>query len=248
MRGLPGRLRGVREVAGQALRSQLRALFVAVHVAAIALSAVPSPEGGLSRANWNDPTVQGEMAAWSRVFGMKPEPFTDALYGVAVRYQEGLDVILWPVVRWERLTGTGQSWKMFIAAHRFPSRLRIEARPAASGSRRAAPADDAGWELLFEERSPDATWMAAAFDVERLRASIFRWSWPGYAKSGKRACAALALRAFAEDPARVEVRCRFLKVRSLSPDEAARGEHPEATSKPEWTFTRAQAEALVASR
>ncbi len=237
MRGLPRRVRRVPQDPEQALKSQLRAVFVAIHVAAIVLSAIPSPEGGLSRANWNDPTVKAEMASWSKVFGMQPEPFTDALYDVAVRYQEGLDVLLWPVVRWERLTGTGQSWKMFIAAHRFPSRLRVEAR-----------AEGADWDLLFEERNPEATWMSAAFDVERLRASIFRWSWPGYAKSGKRACATLALRAFAEDPTRADVRCRFLKARSPSPEEVARGERPEATSKPEWTFTRAQAEALVAAR
>jgi hypothetical protein len=206
-------------------------------VAAIVVSAIPSPEGGLSRSNWNDPTVKAEMKAWSSVFGMEPEPFTDRLYQVAVGYQQALDVVLWPAVRWERLTGTGQSWKMFVAAHRYPSRFRIEARDGADV-----------WTLLFEERNHDAAWMATPLGVERLRASIFRWSWPQYAKHGRRACATLALRAFAEDASRTEVRCRFLTARSPSADEVRSGRIPEGTSKTIGSYTPEAAARLVDAR
>ena len=209
--------------AGRGRWPHVRALLVTIHVTAMFISAIPSPEGGMDRKNWKDPTVQEELSAWASRFGMEEPAFEERLWTAAVAYQRGLDVLLGPVRRYERAVGSTQSWKMFIAAHRFPARMQLQVR---------GPTE--AWETVFEERSATARWHAEAFDQERLRSSIFRWSWPGYKKHWKRACETFADALFAERAAVTEVRCRFHKARSPSPDEARRGEQAEGT----WTAER----------
>ncbi len=200
-------------------RAHLRAMLVAVHVVVVVLSAVPSPEGGMDRRAWDEPAVKVELAAWASRVGMEPRDFTARLWTLATRYDAALDVVLAPVRRYERWTGTAQNWKMFIAPHRFPARLRIEGRGALP----------APWEVLYEARSDTATWMRATLDTERLRASIFRWSWPKYRATYRDGCKALAARVFAERADLVTVRCSLGRARTLSPEEARAGEVLDVT-------------------
>ena len=41
--------------------AHIRTLFIAVHLLAITLMALPAPSGGMSRSAWKDPTVQAEF-------------------------------------------------------------------------------------------------------------------------------------------------------------------------------------------
>lgn len=194
----------------------IRAALVAVHVAAMTLSALPSPEGGMNRGNWADPTVQKEFAAWAARFGMTPEAFEDRIWGFASGYNEAYGVLLTPVRPYENLLGTEQSWKMFVAPHRYPTRLEIAAR-----------AGEGDWQVLFYESSPTATWRADVLRIERLRSAIFRWGWPNYSSAWGKGCTAIARMAFGDHPSLTEVRCRFWKAESPSPEEALSGDLPE---------------------
>jgi len=202
---------------------QVRAALVALHLAAITLSALPSPEGGLNRGTWSDPTVQAEFKAWSARFGMDKQAFEDQLWVFATGYGRAYKKLLTPVDPYEELVGSEQGWKMFIAPHRFPTRLEIAGR-----------AKDGAWDVLFYESSDTATWRRGVLRLERLRSAIFRWGWPNYSSAWGRGCAALAGLAFEDFPALDEVRCRFWKARSPSPEEAIRGDLPEGA----WVSAR----------
>ena len=208
-------------------RAHLRAVLVAVYVAVVVVSAIPSPEGGMDRRAWDEPAVQAELGVWADRSGVTAAVFTERLWSAAQAYQGALDVVLAPVRVVERVTGTSQNWKMFVAPHRFPSRLRIEARGA-----------DTPWEVLYEARSVEAAWMRATLDHERVRASVFRWSWPGYRGTYRKGCDALARRAFAERSDLATVRCSLGKSRTPSPDEVARGDVPAVRWSDTWRVSR----------
>jgi hypothetical protein len=192
------------------------------------LSAIPSPEGGMNRQNWKERTVQAEFAMWAARFGMQEPVFEDRLWAFASVYQHVLDVILTPVDEWEDLSGMSQSWKMFVAPHRFPSRLQIQARTS----------PDAEWETVFEERSETAMWHAEIFDTERLRSAIFRWSWPNFVRSYHNACEAFANLLFAERADVQAMRCRFQTGASPSPEEVREGRIPKKTWGNQWVVGR----------
>jgi hypothetical protein len=200
-----------------------RAVIVAFHLVAITLSAVPSPEGGLNRANWKDPTVQVELAAWAGRFGMAPAAFEEQLWVVAKAYGGMYSDVLAPIRPYESLAGSEQSWKMFVAPHRFPTRLEIAGR-----------AGEGPWEVLFEESSATATWRRETLRLERLRSAIFRWGWPNYSSSWTRGCTSLGALALDDHPTLTEIRCRFYKAKSPSPDEARSGTLPPG----KWWGTR----------
>lgn len=204
----------------------MRAVLVTLHVTALFLSSVPSPEGGMNRKNWKEATVQAEFTLWAARFSMTPAEFETQAWAFASAYQGGLDVLLGPVRVWEGWLGTEQSWKMFVAPHRFPARLQIQGRVGAD------------WETVFEERSETARWQAGAFGSERLRSAIFRWSWPGYSKSWHVACEAIAARLLAERPELDAARCRFHRARSPSPEQVLGGEIPAGEWIVPWVVNR----------
>ncbi|MDP2317426.1 MAG: hypothetical protein Q8P41_31365 [Pseudomonadota bacterium] len=201
----------------------MRAALVAFHLVAITLSGLPSPEGGLNRATWAEPTVQVEFAAWAKRFGMEQRAFEDALWEFANTYNRGYKQLLTPVKPYEDLIGSEQSWKMFIAPHRFPTKLEIAGRGAGGE-----------WGVLFLESSPTATWRADLLRLERLRSSIFRWGWPNYSSAWSKGCGGIAALAFADFPELDEVRCRFWKARTPSPEQARSGDLPVG----QWTSPR----------
>lgn len=204
----------------------LRAAFVLYHLAAIAVSAAPSPGQGLRRELWSDPTVQAEFAAWSGRLGVGSEALQDIAFDLASHAHAARRVALVPFDPYLRGAGTRQSWKMFVAPHRFPSRLSIDARVAGA------------WVPLFQERSATATWNARALSSERVRSQIFQWSWPTYRRRWKQACLAFGRAALDEDPAREAIRCRLYKARSPTPGQVASSAIPAGTFTSTITVTR----------
>lgn len=235
---MAGRVRAALELARSLGWPQLRAALVAFHLVAITLSALPSPEGGLNRSTWSDPTVQAEFAAWSARLGMDEAVFEERLWEFGNAYGDAYKKLLTPVRPYEKLVGSEQSWKMFIAPHRFPTRLEIAGRP-----------DGGEWTVLFSESSPTYTWREDLLRLERLRSSIFRWGWPNYSSAWSKGCIGLATLAFADFPDVTEVRCRFWKARSPSPEQAASGEIPTGTwFSPRLVQRSKNGEPLVAER
>jgi hypothetical protein len=188
---------------------------VAWHLLAITLSAFPSPEGGMNRSAWKDATVQAELARWAGRLRMDPIAFEVKLWDVASTYSQIYGKLLTPVLPYEDLVGSEQSWKMFVAPHRYPTRLQISGRP-----------EGGPWRVLFEESSPTATWRREILRLERLRSAIFRWGWESYASAFGRGCVGLARLAFQDEPDLDEVRCRMWKAGSPSPEQARAGERP----------------------
>jgi hypothetical protein len=198
------------------LGAHARALFVAEHVFAITAMATPSPGVGLNRKAWKDPTVQGKFSAWTtRLNGLgvdvaEPE-LEDFLWTFANGYEDARDTVLDPFTPYFRYTGAWQSWKMFVAPHRFPARLEIEVD---RGN---------GFEPLFVERSPTATWRRSWFDHDRMRAAVFRYGWAHYrtARSQFADWVDRQVRADFDDVR--QVRVSFVKYRTPSPAETRAG-------------------------
>lgn len=202
----------------------LRAAFVAFHLIAIVLAAIPAPAGGMNRRNWKDPTVQQEFRAWGDRLGVDPATLEEAIFGFAKGYMRVRDVWLMPVEPYLDATGTDQPWRMFVAPHKHPARYRVEVLEAGSTE----------WELLFEERSKEARWRAGFFEQERTRSVLFRYAWSEYGPEARDFCEWIGAQVFEEREDVVSVRCRYWKAPSPSPEEAASG----AELPGQWVATK----------
>ena len=183
------------------------------------VDATPDTSAGLKRSAWKEPTVQAEFQSWSAMLGVPQPELEDQLWTFAVGWNAARRSVVKPFHRYLSWAQCTQSWQMFVAPHTTPSRLQIQERLSADAAET--------WSTIFEERDPDHTWMADAFGVERMRASVFRWSWPSYETSWKRGCSALARLRFAESQSTSAVRCRFWQARTPSPEQVIRGELPK---------------------
>lgn len=199
-------------------RRHLVAAFVLYHCVAITLSALPTAGEGLNRKGWSDPTVQDEFDRWAGWLGMPSKTLQDEAFAVAKRAAKARAALLDPFSDYLAFFGIKQSWKMFVAPHRYPTRFQIQSR--AHGE----------WVTRFFEADPAARWNGDAFDAEIYRSVLFRWGWTMYAGNYKLGCRRLAERLFAEDPDVTEVRCRIEKVRTLSPADVRAGK----TLEPRW--------------
>ncbi len=206
---------------------QLRAAFVIFHVAAVLLGSVPAPEGGMRKAAWQDPTVKDELSAWAgrvRSVGLEvsDEDFQERLWDLAVGYSQLRESVLAPFQPYYRRLGVNQSWRMFIAPHRYPARLHIEVR------------EGGAWRTVYTARSREATWRAHQLDHDRMRSAVFRYAWASYGRSWRQLSDWLALRAAEDFPDATAVRLRYFKQKSPSPAEVLSGQEPPGS----WIRTR----------
>jgi hypothetical protein len=207
------------------IRRHLVGLYVAFHVLAVVIAAVPGTGKMLDRRAWEEPTVQAEFEAWAERFGTDSATLQAFAFDGATRVLEIRAMVLTPFEPYLRLTGQWQNWVMFVAPHRYPTRLQLRVKEA-SGD----------WRVLYEEGNPAARWRSAAFATERMRSSVFRWGWPSYEKAWAAACRALARAAKADDPTIMKMQCRFWKQRSPSPEEVLSGTEPDGA----WVLTRVE--------
>ncbi|MEZ4318079.1 MAG: hypothetical protein R3F61_11265 [Myxococcota bacterium] len=198
----------------------VRAALLAAHLLAIVLMALPSPQGGMNRSAWKDPTVQGELAAWTLRLnavgiGMQQPEVEELAWNLANAYEDGRGVVLAPFMPYYRYCGTWQSWRMFVAPHRFPGRLTIDVMERGE------------WRTIYVARSADHTWRATQLDHDRMRAAIFRYGWRHYRRSYGTFGSWVAARVIEDFPDAERVRLRFYKYRTASPEEVRTHTEPE---------------------
>lgn len=215
----------------------LRAVLILVHLVAVTALALPAPGGGMDRRTWREPTVQAEFAAWRArllAFGVVVEPkaFEDALWAGSVALMDARSKVLAPFQPYYDLTGTHQSWRMFVAPHLHPARLHIDVRRGGE------------WSPVFIERDDTAVWKRSVLDNDRLRSFIFRLSWPNYRSSYRAFVTWVGDRAAEDFPDADAVRVRFATARTLTPQEVLRGVEPKVqfTQVQEVDLTKLRAE------
>ncbi len=192
---------------------QIRAALIAVHVLAITLAALPAPVGGMNRKAWSEPTVQEEFASWTaRLNGagldLTQAELEDQLWTVAVVVMDVRGTVLAPFRPYYQLCGTTQPWRMFVAPHRFPSRLQVRVREGRGP-----------WKVVYQVRSDEHDWNRAQLDTDRVRSAVFRYGWPTYGATYQHFARWLADRAFEDFPDASQVEIRFLDHRTPSPAE-----------------------------
>ena len=207
----------------------LTAAFVLFHCVALFLMAIPAPGGGMSKSAWKDPTVQAEFATWTDTLnGMGAEltqqELEDALWALAKGYMERRNTVLEPFRPYYKYSGTTQSWRMFVAPHRYPARLHIDLRHEPNGD----------WEPLYVARDAAADWRAWQLDHDRMRAAIFRFSWKPYRCYYESFTKWVASAAAEDFPEAHQVRLRFWKYKTASPEMVKAGEEPEG----KWILPR----------
>lgn len=199
----------------------MRALLIALHLFAITAMALPSAGGvGLQRQAWSDPTVQDEFAAWTgrlNALGWTgdSEQLQDTAFAVVSAYERARSSVLAPFQPYYRYCGTWQSWRMFVAPHRYPARLHIDVL------------DDDGWRPVYRARSSIHAWRAEQLDHDRFRSSIFRYAWPSYRRGYREFVDWLKVQAASDFPDARKLRVRFYKYRTATPDEVRTGNEPE---------------------
>lgn len=223
---------------GRSLRARLarlspivphaRAAFVAFHLIAIAIAALPAPTEAMNRASWKAATVRTELDGWSKRLGVPVQTLEERLWSAASAWLATRKALVAPFAPYLKATGCTQAWRMFVAPHRFPERFRIEARER----------DAEEWTTLFEERSDEHQWRRRFFDHDRIRGILFLHTWPQHAAAGRRTCEWLARRVFEEQESAEEVRCRYYKARSPSAAEVMAGKEPDGTWEHEHVVRR----------
>ena len=213
---------------------QIRAALMALHLFAILLMAVPSPSGGLNRNAWSDPTVQDELDAWRNRFAAvgltyDEKAFEELLWTAAKRYEGGHRALTAPFRPYYRHFGTWQSWRMFVAPHRYPSRLHIELMDA-----------NGRWKTIYRARDPHLSWRSSQLDHDRMRAAIFRYGWKHYRTAYGHFGTWVATQAAADFPDAKKVQIRFWKYRTASPAEVRENREPIGEFRPSLLYDLAE--------
>jgi hypothetical protein len=205
----------------RALLPHIKGVLVLLHVLAISLMALPAPQGAMRRAAWKEATVQDEFSAWTeRLYSVgyttTPEELEEDLWDLGVRVTETRRRVLRPFQPYYRFLGTAQSWRMFVAPHRYPTRLHVELK---------RPGEE--WETLSIFQDSEYRWKAEVFEQDRFRSCLFRYGWKNYGGARKLFNEWLAREAAEEFPDATHLRTRWYKYKTPTPEEARAGEEPE---------------------
>lgn len=202
----------------------VRAALIAVHLFAVTVLALPSAGSGLNRAAWKNPTVEGELAAWTQRLNGLGVPITQAeltelAWDVASGWSSVQGAATAPFQPYYRHAGTHQSWRMFVAPHRHPALLHVDLDRGE------------GWEPLYVARSNAHTWRRRQLDQDRFRSAIFRYGWKHVQRRGSYDGFVnwLARQAAVDFPEAAQLRTRFFVYQTLSPADTRAGARPEGT-------------------
>jgi len=207
-----------------AVWGHLRALFVLVHVMAVVLAAFPAPVGGLQRSAWSEPTVARELDTWhARLASVgltsDRDSFEDDLYALAATWVRGRRGVLEPFNPYYRYLGVEQSWRMFVAPHKHPSRLQVHVRTDPNSP----------WEPLYIHGDPHHTWHAAQFEHTRMRSALFRYSWPSFRRGYRALARWVGTEVARERPDAGQVRLQWERRKTPSPDQLRAGKEARSS-------------------
>ena len=196
----------------------LVAAYVAYHIVSILVAAIPGLDGAMDRQSWKDPTVQNEFSAWAnRLDGLGIEMDAARLEDVAWRFAETWiacrRVLMTPFYAYQRTVGAEQSWSMFVAPHRHPSRLCIDIRQ-----------EGGQWQSVYIARSDEDVWRRDQFDHIRFRSAVFRYAWPQYKTVFENLAAWIATQVQEDFSEADQVRVRFFRFTTLSPEQIREGD------------------------
>ncbi len=173
----------------------------------------------MRKAEWKDATVQDELASWTqRLNGwgvsLTQQELEAHAWKIAGKWIAGRRLVLKPFAPYYRYCGTHQSWRMFVAPHRYPSRLHIDIRM------------DSQWKPVYIGRDRDFDWHADWLDHDRMRSVVFRFGWKSYRESYRQFASFMARQAAIEFPEATHVRLRMYKARTPTPEEVRAGDVP----------------------
>lgn len=197
----------------------LRTLLITVHLFAICLKAIPAPEGGMNKRDWQNPTVQAELKTWTNTFNSigieitTPE-LEQHLWTLAKEYMSVRRSILKPFKKYYQHVGADQNWRLFVAPHMYPSKLNIDIYI------------DGKWETAYQPFS-EHQWEAQLIETSRFRPTIFRYSWNRYKSHYKKMGNYFAKRAAKAFPNATKMRTRWWQQKSASPEQILTDTRPE---------------------
>jgi hypothetical protein len=198
-----------------------RGVLLLLHILAVLLMALPAPQGAMRRDAWEDPTVTAEFEAWSERlshmgYETTSEDLKTELFALANDFTEVRKKVLAPVQPYARYLGTQQSWRMFVAPHRFPTRLHVELKRTGEE-----------WQTISIYQDPVYDWKAELFEQDRFRSALFRYGWRSYGGARKLFNQWLAREAAVEFPDATHIRTRWYKYQTPSPEMVKAGEEFE---------------------
>ncbi|MCP4502201.1 MAG: hypothetical protein GY822_19765 [Deltaproteobacteria bacterium] len=210
-------------------KAHLLALYLLFHICGVVLQAMPAVSGGMSKAAWKDPTAQAEFHQWAdlaRSVGIKTtdEDFEKFLWNSARTLTDTRKVVLKPWAKYLRATGAQQSWRMFVAPHRFPSRLLVEVEHFDENGKRS-------WQEIYRSRSDEHIFLRTKLDYHRMRKYVFLTSWRHRRAAYKDLVHYVAREAAAVFPEAKRIRVRHFTQRTRTPDEVTTGVTPKGKYK-----------------
>lgn len=200
----------------------IRAALVTYHALAVVLVAFPSPPpNNMSRASWENPTVQNELKQWAeRLRGagvdITTEQLDARLYALAKRYLAVRERVIAPFEPYGTYLGARQNWQLFVAPQRYPVKLEVSVR------------EGGAWRTVYASRSSEHTWRADLFEHYRMRRVLLFITWEGD-RDFKSFCDFVAARAAEDFPGATDVMIDKIRYRTPTPEEALAGvETPES--------------------
>lgn len=197
--------------------------FVAFHLTAVTLAALPSPAGAMSRSLWESPAARSEFEQWAGVLNglgidVSADELEPFLWRACWKYVEVREIALKPFSPYFKYCGTRQGWPMFTGPDTTPVRLSV------------AIEEDEEWRTIYVQRDPRHDWRKRQLGQEHVRTAIHSVSDEPDGDGFRKLSAWIARLAAADFPAATRVRVSMERMQIPSPERARTGE--TATGKP----------------
>lgn len=139
-------------------RGSLLAVFVAFHVLAVLVLALPANGRLGDRAVWESRENQLQFARWAKLGVARDGPELDQrLWNLVQSYLSAREVAVAPFELYREYCGVGQGWRMFSNPQSHPAYIHVELRRGAS------------FEPIYVSRSTQYDWRARQLDHHRVR-------------------------------------------------------------------------------
>lgn len=207
--------------------------FVAFHIVAITLAALPAPPSSLTREDLATGDVATNLSAWTNRLNqigvdVTQHQLEETLWNAADKYGRLRRKVLLPFGPYYRFCGTDQGWKMFVGAHRTPSRLHIDINK------------DGQWRPIYIQGSREHTWLRTRLNHEHWRTAIFTIVYYEEHDEIRELAKWLAKQARTDFPSADRLRVRVFYLHTPSPSEVKAGAGQEATCEDEITISLQQ--------